>query len=91
MAKIELKPHIAKDRLGREVEHDQWLIYDNGLHIGYVGYNAGAPINLVGSVSKSAERQIRKAICEKLEEVRPLAVPPTDAEVKQHEQKKRGK
>lgn len=91
MYRIELRPHKAIDRVGNEVEHNQWMIYANGLHIGYVGYDAGAPINLTGAVSKSAERTIRKAICEELREVRPLAVPPTDAEVQYHEKKKRGK
>lgn len=91
MYRIELRPHTAIDRLGNEVEHNQWMIMANGLHIGYVGYDAGAPINLTGAVSKSAERAIRKAICERLAEVRPLAVPPTDEEVREYERKKRGK
>lgn len=80
---IELRPHTGIDRIGREIEHDQWMIYDNGLHVGYVGYSAGAPINLI-NVSKSKERKLRQQICEKLSEVRPVVAPPTDEEVQAH-------
>ncbi len=91
MYRVDLKPHKAIDRVGNEVEHNQWLIYVNGLHVGYVGYDAGAPINLTGAVSKSSERAIRKAVCEHLAEIRPVAVPPTEEEVRDYERKKRGK
>ena len=85
---IELRPHIAKDRVGRDIEHDQWIIYDSGLHVGYVGYSPGAPINLIG-VSKSQERKLREKIIEKLGEVRPVVTPPTDEEVQAHIREKK--
>ena len=83
MAGIELRPHTAIGRSGEVIEFDQWMIYDNGLHCGYVGFNPGSPINLF-NVAKSKELKLRKAITEKLGEVRPVAVPPTDEQVNEH-------
>lgn len=91
MYNIELKPHIGRDIRGCEVEHDQWMIYANGLHVGYVGHAGGSPITLFAPGNKSMERALRKSICEKLEEVRPVAVPPSDEQVKEHMKNKRAK
>jgi len=85
---IELRPHIGRDVFGQEHEHNQWMIYANGLHCGYVGYDAGSPINLF-NVSKSMELKVRKAICLKLDEVRPVATSPSDFEVARHIEAKR--
>jgi len=87
---IELRPHVGRDMFGNEHEHNQWMIYANGMHCGYVGHDNGAPINLF-NVNKSMELKVRRAVCEKLEEVRPVAVPPTDAEVARHMESKRAK
>ncbi len=89
MYRIELRPHIGRTLQGIEIEHDQWMIYANGRHCGYVGKSDGAHVCLF-EVSKSEEIGIRQAIEAKIGERR-FAVAPTDADVEKHERVKRGK
>lgn len=87
MYKIELKPHKAIQRsvFGPiEVEFDQWLIYANGLHVGYVGKQAGAPINIFAELNKSMLQQLKSAIEEHMGAPSPMAVAPTEDEVAEH-------
>ena len=90
MYKIELKPHkgIQRSMFGPiEVEHNQWMIYSNGLHVGYVGKDPGAPINIFADLPKSMLLELRKAIEEEMGALAPLAVAPTDEEVERHLEK----
>jgi len=89
MYRIELRPHKGKTIQGVEVEHDQWMIYANGRHCGYVGKQEGAHVSLF-EVTKSEEIGIRQAVQQQLGE-RQFAVCPTDEEVVKHEKAKRGK
>jgi len=87
MYKIDLKPHkgVMRSILGPiEVEHDQFMIYVNGLHVGYVGKQPGAPINIFQEVGKSMLADIRAEVAKQLSVVGPVAVTPTDEEVEEH-------
>lgn len=87
MYKIELKPHkgVQRSIFGPlEVEHDQWMIYANGLHVGYVGKSPGAPINIFADLPQSMLQQLRAAIQEHMGSPAPMAVAPTDREVAEH-------
>lgn len=87
MYKIELKPHkgIQRSIFGPiEVEFDQWMIYANGLHVGYVGKQSGAPINIFAELSKSMLQDLKASIEQHMGEPSPMAVAPTNEEVAEH-------
>lgn len=87
MYKIELKPHkgIQRSMFGPiEVEHDQYMIYANGLHVGYVGKSAGAPINIFAEMPKSMLLELKKSIEEHMGAPSSIAIAPTDEEVERH-------
>lgn len=87
MYKIELRPHkgVQRSIFGPiEVEHDQYMIYANGLHVGYVGKSPGAPINIFADLPQSMLQQLRAAIQEHMGSPAPMAVAPTDEEVAEH-------
>lgn len=66
---VELRPHIAKrikSSLGEFVEEfDQWMLYLDGQHIGYVPKRRGAHISLVRRFPEEMQQAI-KAEVEKL-------------------------
>lgn len=85
--KVELKPHkgMMRSIFGPiEVEHDQWMIYVNGLHVGYVGKSPAAPINIFQEMTKSMLQDVRSEISKLLGGVSVVVQPPTDAEVAEH-------
>lgn len=87
MYDVQLKPHIGKMRsiFGPiEVEHDQWMIYVNGLHVGYVGKSPSAPINIFAEMSKSMLQDVRAEVAKELGSVSVVVQPPTDEEVAEH-------
>lgn len=87
MYNVQLKPHIGKMRsiFGPiEVEHDQWMIYVNGLHVGYVGKAPTAPINIFAEMSKSMLQDVRAEVAKQLGSVSVVVQPPTDEEVAEH-------
>lgn len=87
MHKVTFKPHIGVQRsiFGPiEVEHDQYMIFINGMHVGYVGKAAGSPINIFAEVPKSVIADIRQAVAEQHGIIGPVAIPPTAAEVAEH-------
>lgn len=87
MYKIELKPHkgIQRSVFGPiEVEFDQWMIYANGLHVGYVGKQPSAPINIFAELSKSMLQDLKSCVEQHMGQPAPMAVAPTDEEVEEH-------
>lgn len=66
---VELRPHIAKrisNSLGEFVEEfDQWMLYLDGQHIGYVPKRPGAHISLIRRFPEEMQLAI-KAEVEKL-------------------------
>ena len=87
MYKIELKPHkgIQRSIFGPiEVEHDQYMIYANGLHVGYVGKSPGAPINIFAELNASMLSQLKKSIEEHIGQPLKMSVAPTEEEVREH-------
>ena len=87
MYKIELKPHkgIQRSIFGPiEVEHNQWMIYANGLHVGYVGKDPGSPINIFAELPKSMLLELKKCVEEHMGAAAPMAVAPSEDEVERH-------
>lgn len=39
---IELEKHIGQSRDGQDVDHGQWRVKDNGIHVGYLPYAEGS-------------------------------------------------
>jgi hypothetical protein len=60
------------------------MIYANGLHVGYVGKQEGAPINIFAEMHKSMLSEMKKCIEQTLGRSVPVVMPPTDQEVAEH-------
>ena len=90
MYRVTLKPHIGRTMHGEEIEHDQWMIFANGRHVGYVGKQPNAPVSLF-EVSKAEELAIRRSINRRLNSERRFAVAPTDEDVRNAIKKRKGK
>lgn len=61
---VELRPHIGKHcATGRQVDLGQDRIFVDGFHLGYVGRQPDAPINLIyPDVPEDQQQAIREAV-----------------------------
>ena len=42
--KVELVPHVGKTYSGREVAHDQWFVFAEGVKVGILPFNEKIPL-----------------------------------------------
>lgn len=70
---IELRPHVAIDRAGREVVFRQDQIFLNGMRVGYVGHDPGTPICLIRPADADTKAAIEAAVQNKFGE-KPKAI-----------------
>lgn len=85
--KVVLRPHVGIQRspIGPiEVEHNQWIVIADGLHVGYIGKDAGSPLNLIFGFPESFVRELKKEVAILVGSAFPVAVPPSDEEVREH-------
>lgn len=94
MVKVELRPHkgVMNSPLGPiEVEHNQYIIMANGLQVGYIGKDAGSPLNFILNLPESLTKEIKNAVFTELGWISPVCIPPSMEEIEEHEQVKSGK
>ncbi len=87
MVKVELRPHkgVMNSPLGPiEVEHNQWVIMANGLQVGYIGKDAGSPLNFTLVLPESTAKEIKTEVFKQLGWISPVVEPPSDYEVAEH-------
>ena len=76
---IELKPHVGKHMVtGRPIELKQDMIFCDGEHVGYIGHQPGAPLNLITRTLQDFQiAEISEAIARKFGGwAGPVSMPP---------------
>ena len=79
--KVELVPHVGKTYSGREVKHDQWFVFADGVKIGILPFNpevplmyfANQPADVHSEVIEKLERITKRKV---LSPVAPIIEPP---------------
>ena len=84
--KVWLKPHTGfiDTPVGKvEVEHDQYYVFYNGHHVGYVGKADNAPLNFVLALPQQLIDEI-KAKTEAIKgTIGGVGVPPSEEEIRE--------
>lgn len=71
MLAVSFEPHVGRHLIsGADVDLKQDLIYVNGQHVGYVGRQPGAPVNLiVPDPSAELRRSVLAAVADRFGEI----------------------
>lgn len=58
MEEFALRPHVGRTISGREVHFAQDMIYVRGLHVGFVGHERGAAVNLIRALPEDTKQRL---------------------------------
>lgn len=79
---ITLTDHKGISVDGREVDHGQWIVNCDGVHVGYLPKTDNAWMSCIVSIDAATQAELMKAIERKLPgKVEGLAVPPPREEI----------
>lgn len=74
---IEIKDHVGKSRRGVPVDHDQSIVFCDGVQVGYMGKEPGSWIAAIVAMDDSTREELQAAVNAKLSQpIGGIAVPP---------------
>jgi hypothetical protein len=64
MMKIELKDHIGESPSGAAVDHNQWIVFCDGVQVGYLPKYANAWLQCIVSFDETTKAELIQAVNE---------------------------
>lgn len=60
---VTFEPHVGKHfHTGEKVEHDQYYVRIDGVHVGYVGKKKGRPVNFIKQMTSAELVAVKDAV-----------------------------
>jgi hypothetical protein len=61
---IELSDHVGESPDGKRVDHGQWIVFCDGVQVGYLSKKEGAWLQCIVSMNESTKAELIEAVSE---------------------------